>query len=157
MAPELSLQLNFSNHKQHEQHDKKKKQNEKKKFSAEKMNFVYETVEFLSRGIVWTLETDLPCLESLHVQAVSWMCLTSTSCHSLTPVSLLLPSSISNCNYLKVLTEACTRIHRDISCFWVSILLVLVFFFSFSLAFWYKYPLHLVLYRFHSAHCSPLT
>ena len=79
MPPELSLQLNFSNHKQHEQHDKKKKQNEKKKkkqnekkkFSAEKMNFVYETVEFLSRGIVWTLETDLPHLESLHVQAVS--------------------------------------------------------------------------------------
>ena len=136
---------------------RKKKQNEKKKFSTEKMNFVYETVEFLSRRIVWTLETNLPHLESLHVQAVSWMCLTSTSCHSLTPVSLLLPSSISNCNYLKVLTEACTRTHCDISCFWVSILLVLVFFFSFSLAFWNKYPLYLVLYRFHSAHCSPLT
>ena len=136
---------------------RKKKQNEKKKFSAEKMNFVYETVEFLSRRIVWTLETNLPHLESLHVQAVSWMCLTSTSCHSLIPVSLLLPSSISNCNYLKVLTEACTRTHCDISCFWVSILLVLVFFFSFSLAFWNKYPLYLVLYRFHSAHCSPLT
>lgn len=100
MAPQLSLELNFSNHKQHEQHDKKK-QNEKKKFRAEKMNFVYETVEFLSRGIIWALETDLPLLESLHVQAVPPMCLAFTGCHSLTAVSLLFPSSISNCNYFK--------------------------------------------------------
>lgn len=56
---------------------------------------------------------------------------------------------------LKVLTEAGTRTLSAISCFWVSILLVLVFFFSFSLAFWNKYPLHLVLY--HSAHRRPLT
>lgn len=53
---------------------------------------------------------------------------------------------------LKVLTEAGTRTLSAISCFWVSILLVLVFFSPSSLAL-KQHPLHLVLY--HSAHRRP--